>query len=342
MLQNKKNYVQRNGFGLHTVRQWHISQTAFPVSFFNFGFASPFLYKAESQLSKAKQCGTRAQSRAQHNHPPPVPALLPVLVDSCNYNAYRSHWGSLKDRPRSQGLVIAHKCMQGWKFQELAALRECGLTMVPFCSCFQEQWALCNAALIMEQKNLSNHTEMLENFSNSTSFTDYNQLGFNLRSNIFQGEGTQILMPDLWSWFQLHFAWAQGSRSALSINLTVGNHHFPLLFFLTTITAFPGTWGNLETPFLCILSLSFLSLFFFNPRCEKWRYIMTLSFMFRAVQMDAICNSNSMSPVLSSPKLPPVSILTLFLFKTFRDVGLWNFFPKPLFPRSPIKTNAGN
>lgn len=257
VLQNKKNYVQRNGFGLHTVRQWHISQTAFPVSFFNFGFASSFPLRgfcsqAESQLSKAKQCGTRAQSGAQYHHPSLVPVLLPVPVDPCNYNAYRSHWGSLKDRPRSQGLVIAHKRGQGWKFQELAALRECGLTMVPFHSCFQEQWALCKAALIMEQKNLGNHTEMLGNSSNCTFFTDYNQLGFNLRSNIFQGEGTQIPMLDLQTWFQLHFAWAQGRHSALGINLTVPDHHFPLLFFLSTITAFPGwgTWGNLETPFL--------------------------------------------------------------------------------------------
>lgn len=54
--------------------------------------------------------------------------------------------------------------------------------------------------------------------------------------------------------------------------------------------------------------------------------------MFGAVLMNTIFNS--MSPVMSSPKLPPVAILMLFFFKTFRDVGLWNVFPKLLFPRS--------
>ncbi|XP_063178053.1 ciliary microtubule inner protein 4 isoform X2 [Chroicocephalus ridibundus] len=50
----------------------------------------------------------------------------------------------------------------------------------------EERRALCEAALIMGQKRLSDRTEML-NTLNSTSFADYNQLGFNLRSNIFQG-----------------------------------------------------------------------------------------------------------------------------------------------------------
>ncbi|KAM6386753.1 ciliary microtubule inner protein 4 isoform 2-T3 [Alca torda] len=49
----------------------------------------------------------------------------------------------------------------------------------------EERRALCEAALIMGQKRLSDRTEML-NTLNSTSFADYNQLGFNLRSNIFQ------------------------------------------------------------------------------------------------------------------------------------------------------------
>ncbi|XP_009880210.1 PREDICTED: testis-expressed sequence 33 protein [Charadrius vociferus] len=50
----------------------------------------------------------------------------------------------------------------------------------------EERRALCEAALIMGQKRLSDRTKML-NPLNSTSFADYNQLGFNLRSNIFQG-----------------------------------------------------------------------------------------------------------------------------------------------------------
>lgn len=87
--------------------------------------------------------------------------------------------------------------MQKWKCQEFAALRERGLTVVPCCSCFQERRALCKAALIMGQKRLSDRTEMLNSSLNSTSFADCNQLGFNLRSNIFQGEGTHIPMPDL-------------------------------------------------------------------------------------------------------------------------------------------------
>ncbi|KAM6092810.1 ciliary microtubule inner protein 4 isoform 2-T3 [Theristicus caerulescens] len=50
----------------------------------------------------------------------------------------------------------------------------------------EEERALCKAALIMGQKRPNDRTEML-NFLNSTFFADCNQLGFNLRSNIFQG-----------------------------------------------------------------------------------------------------------------------------------------------------------
>ncbi|KAM6096261.1 ciliary microtubule inner protein 4 [Chlamydotis macqueenii] len=62
----------------------------------------------------------------------------------------------------------------------------------------EEQRARCQAALIMGQKRLSDRTEMLKYSQNSTSFTDYNQLGFNLRSNIFQGGAleAQSLMKD--------------------------------------------------------------------------------------------------------------------------------------------------
>lgn len=58
--------------------------------------------------------------------------------------------------------------------------------------CFQDRRALCKAALIMGQKRLSDRTGMQKTSSNSASLTDYNQLGFNLRSNIFQGEGTNL------------------------------------------------------------------------------------------------------------------------------------------------------
>ncbi|KAM6286331.1 ciliary microtubule inner protein 4 [Spheniscus humboldti] len=51
----------------------------------------------------------------------------------------------------------------------------------------EERRALCKAALIMGQKRLSDRTEMLNSSLNSTSFADCNQLGFKLRSNIFQG-----------------------------------------------------------------------------------------------------------------------------------------------------------
>ncbi|XP_075561752.1 ciliary microtubule inner protein 4 [Pelecanus crispus] len=52
---------------------------------------------------------------------------------------------------------------------------------------YEEGRALCKAALIMGQKRLSGCTEMLKSSLNSTTFADYNELGFNLRSNIFQG-----------------------------------------------------------------------------------------------------------------------------------------------------------
>ncbi|KAM8820035.1 ciliary microtubule inner protein 4 [Eudromia elegans] len=51
----------------------------------------------------------------------------------------------------------------------------------------EERQALCKAGLIIGQKRLSDRTEMLQNPLTSTSFADYYQLGFNLRSNIFQG-----------------------------------------------------------------------------------------------------------------------------------------------------------
>uniref|UniRef100_A0A8B9PUK9 Testis-expressed protein 33 n=1 Tax=Apteryx owenii TaxID=8824 RepID=A0A8B9PUK9_APTOW len=51
----------------------------------------------------------------------------------------------------------------------------------------EERQALCKAGLIIGQKRLSDRTEMLQNPLTSGSFADYYQLGFNLRSNIFQG-----------------------------------------------------------------------------------------------------------------------------------------------------------
>ncbi|XP_052645204.1 testis-expressed protein 33 isoform X2 [Harpia harpyja] len=62
----------------------------------------------------------------------------------------------------------------------------------------EERQALRKAALIMGQKRLSERTVMLKNSLNSTSSDDYNQLGFNLRSNIFQGGPleSQSLMKD--------------------------------------------------------------------------------------------------------------------------------------------------
>ncbi|XP_075012070.1 ciliary microtubule inner protein 4 [Calonectris borealis] len=62
----------------------------------------------------------------------------------------------------------------------------------------EERRDLCKAALIMGQKRLGDRTEMLKNSLNSTSYADYNQLGFNLRSNIFQGGPLQSrsLMKD--------------------------------------------------------------------------------------------------------------------------------------------------
>lgn len=53
-------------------------------------------------------------------------------------------------------------------------------------------------------------------------------------------------MRDLQSWFHLHFARAHGSHTAFSRDLTVGDPHFPLLFFLSRVTSFPhcGACGN--------------------------------------------------------------------------------------------------
>ncbi|KAM9293409.1 LOW QUALITY PROTEIN: ciliary microtubule inner protein 4 [Morus bassanus] len=51
----------------------------------------------------------------------------------------------------------------------------------------EDRRALCKTALVMGQRRLSDCTEMLKNSPNSTPFADCDQLGFNLRSNIFQG-----------------------------------------------------------------------------------------------------------------------------------------------------------
>lgn len=71
------------------------------------------------------------------------------------------------------------------------------MRVVPCCSCFQERRALCKAALIIGQKRLSDRTEMLKKTLESSTFAEYNELGFNLRSNIFQGEGMHVPVPDL-------------------------------------------------------------------------------------------------------------------------------------------------
>ncbi|XP_010004146.1 PREDICTED: testis-expressed sequence 33 protein [Chaetura pelagica] len=63
----------------------------------------------------------------------------------------------------------------------------------------KERRALCEAALIMGQKRIGDRTKMLKNpLDSPPSFADYNHLGFNLRSNIFQGGPlkSQSLMKD--------------------------------------------------------------------------------------------------------------------------------------------------
>ncbi|OXB60893.1 hypothetical protein ASZ78_014445, partial [Callipepla squamata] len=49
----------------------------------------------------------------------------------------------------------------------------------------EERRSLCMAAIVIGQKRLSDRDEMLK--KKLEPFTDYNKLGFNLRSNIFQG-----------------------------------------------------------------------------------------------------------------------------------------------------------
>ncbi|XP_072197784.1 ciliary microtubule inner protein 4 [Excalfactoria chinensis] len=49
----------------------------------------------------------------------------------------------------------------------------------------EERRSLCMTALIIGQKRLSDRTEVLK--KKLESFGDFNELGFNLRSNIFQG-----------------------------------------------------------------------------------------------------------------------------------------------------------
>lgn len=117
--------------------------------------------------------------------------ILPFPNVPCNYSAYRNCWRRLKGRVKSQGLVVAQKFMRQWKRQESLAYRECWKMAVPHCSCFQERRSLCMTALIIGQKRLSDRSDMLK--KQLESFGDFNELGFNLRSNIFQGKGCLYL-----------------------------------------------------------------------------------------------------------------------------------------------------
>ncbi|XP_071602335.1 ciliary microtubule inner protein 4 isoform X2 [Heliangelus exortis] len=63
----------------------------------------------------------------------------------------------------------------------------------------QERRTLSETALIMGQKRIDDRTKMIKNpLDSPQSFADYNHLGYNLRSNIFQGGPleTRSLMKD--------------------------------------------------------------------------------------------------------------------------------------------------
>uniref|UniRef100_A0A8C6ZPT8 Testis-expressed sequence 33 protein n=1 Tax=Nothoprocta perdicaria TaxID=30464 RepID=A0A8C6ZPT8_NOTPE len=134
---------------------------------------------------------------------PPTPDLAKsdtVLADSSSDFALQHIPIEAADLDKlgSGILVIAQRPTREWKCQRFCTLSEffSELKLFPCCSCFQERQALCKAGLIIGQKRLSDRTEMLQNPLTSTSFADYYQLGFNLRSNIFQGEEIRSLMKD--------------------------------------------------------------------------------------------------------------------------------------------------
>lgn len=210
--------------------------------------------------------------------------FLPVPVVLHNNNDYRTCWGRLKDRPSPQGLVVAQRSVQGWKYQQFAALGEHWMRVVPCCSCFQERRALCKAALIIGQKRLSDRTEMLKNPLESSTFADYNELGFNLRSNIFQGEGMHVPVPDLQAGSTCA---APGLTAAVLVWIEVW-----LWVTLTSLLTPPSTvtprlWCSRrrkpEPPFLHVLSLSllFFHYFFWNTKSKGVSW--PLSSMCRAV-----------------------------------------------------------
>lgn len=92
----------------------------------------------------------------------------------------------------TQVLGISHSSKR-WKCQGFAALWECGLTEFPCSLYFQKYQAQDNAALETGQKGPNDCTEMTKNSLTWESLSDYQQLGYNLRINVFQGEGTQRL-----------------------------------------------------------------------------------------------------------------------------------------------------
>lgn len=139
---------------------------------------------------------------------------------------------------------ISHSSKR-WKCQEFAALWECGLTEFPCSLYFQKCQAQDNAALETGQKGPNDCTEMTKNSLTWASLSDYQQLGYNLRINLFQGEGTQCL-PLTSKLIPSMLCQGSGSHIAVGRDLTIGNTHFPLLLFLSKVTAFPGcgTWGT--------------------------------------------------------------------------------------------------
>lgn len=134
-------------------------------------------------------------------------ALL-VLIVPCKCNAYRSHKGKSKDRPRSQGLVIAQRAVQGWKCQKFFALWECGLR-VSLLFVFPEMssWGQCSIRNGTErtQRLYWNDKKLLDlgiSFRLSTA-------GLQFESKSLPRWGDTPPTPDLQRWFHLCFARAQ-------------------------------------------------------------------------------------------------------------------------------------
>lgn len=136
--------------------------------------------------------GTHPTSRTWQRVTQTVPLQVRHFFPSCPMQMQCLQKLLRETQGENQVPGISHSSKR-WKCQEFAALCEYGLTEFPCSLYFQKHQAQDNTALETGQKGPNNCTEMTKNSLTWASLSDYEQLGYNLRINLFQGEGTHRL-----------------------------------------------------------------------------------------------------------------------------------------------------